>query len=217
MSPVAAVTGLAVEASIARRTGLIAASCGSAPGVARDLAEQFAHSGARALVSFGVAGALASALRPGSVVLADSVLLAETRLPCAADWLIRARTRLPSAHIGGILGSDHIVATRAEKRAHALSGAVAVDMESGAVARVAADYGLPLLVLRTIVDGSEDEIPPAAAEALRPGQGAVAFLSAIGRHPASIAPLIGLAWRMGLAMYALDRAARRLGPDLTLD
>jgi adenosylhomocysteine nucleosidase len=215
--PVAAITGLAVEASIARRAGLVAASCGAAPAVARDLAEEFARSGARALVSFGVAGALAPALRPGSIVLADSVLVGEDRIPCASDWLAKARTRLPAARIGTILGSDRIVATRAEKRICAISGAVAVDMESGAVARVAADYGLPLLVLRTIVDGAEDEIPPAAAEALRPGQGAVAFLSAIGRHPASVASLIGLAWRMGIAMRALDRATRRLGPDLALD
>lgn len=125
--------------------------------------------------------------------------------------------RLPGARIGAVLGSGHIVATRAEKQQCAASGAVAVDMESGPVARVTADYGLPLLVLRTIVDGAEDEIPPAAAAALRPGQGAAAFLAAVGRHPAGIAPLVGLAWRMGIALRALDRAARRLGPDLALD
>lgn len=216
MSHVAAVTGLAIEAAIARRVGLLAGSSGAIPKAAGDLAERFARSGARALVSFGVAGALAPGLRPGSVVLADSILAGGDRLPCAPDWLDRAKARLPAAWVGTVLGSEHIVATRAEKRTCAASGAVAVDMESGAVARAASDYGLPLLVLRTIVDGAEDEIPPAAAAALQPGRGAFEFLSAVGRRPAAIALLIGLTWRMGVALYALERASRRLGPDLAL-
>lgn len=217
MNQVAAVTGLAVEAAIARRTGLLAGSCGAAPEAARDLAEQFARSGANALVSFGVAGALAPGLRPGSVLLADSVLVGRTRIPCAPDWLAKAAARLPAVRVGTILGSDRVVGTRTEKRQCAALGAVAVDMESGAVAQVASAHGMPFLALRTIVDAVEDEIPAAAAAALQPGRGGIAFLSAIGRKPASVAPLIGLARRMGIALYALDRANRRLGPDLALD
>ena len=216
MSRAAAVTGLRVEAAIARRAGLVAGASGAVPSKARELAETFVRSGASALVSFGVAGALEPALRPGSIVLADAVITDEAWIACDPDWLARISDRLPGARIGPVLGSARIIGTCAEKQASRATGALAVDMESGAVAQVASAYRLPLLVVRTIVDGAADEIPAAAAAALQPGQGATAFLAGLARQPAAMFPLIGLAWRMVFALRALNRTSRALGPDLAL-
>src|SRR5262245_32321443 len=58
MPMVCAITGLESEARIARRTAARAIAVGSRPGAAADAARRLVESGADALVSFGLAGAL---------------------------------------------------------------------------------------------------------------------------------------------------------------
>ncbi len=214
MSAVAAIAGLAAEAAVARRAGVAMAASGVGPEAAATLARQFARAGACGLVSFGIAGGLAPDLKPGALILGDAVIVGEGRYPCDPAWLVRARARLPAARVGPVAASDRIVGTRAEKRALAAGGALAVDMESGAVAAVARECGLPFLVLRAVADRADDEIPAAAAAALLPGQGARAFTLALIRRPQAVPALVRLGWRTGSGLRALGRAARALGADL---
>jgi hopanoid-associated phosphorylase len=215
VSGVAAIAGLTAEAAVARRAGVEMAAGGVGPEAAGALARQFAREGARGLVSFGIAGGLAPDLNPGALILGDAVIVGEGRYPCVPAWLARAQARLPAARVGAIMASTRIVGTRAEKRALAEGGALAVDMESGAVAAVAREFGLPFLVLRAVADRADDEIPPAAAAALLPGQGARAFTLALMRRPQAVPALVRLGWRTGIGLRALSRAARALGADLT--
>lgn len=212
---VAAIAGLAAEAAAARRAGVALAAAGVGPQAAGALARQFAAGGATGLVSFGVAGALAPGLAPGTLILGDAVIGADAaRYPCDLAWLARAAGGLPQARVGLVAASERIVAGRHDKAVLAASGAIAVDMESGTVARVAREYGLPFLVLRAVADRAEDEIPEAAAAALL--SGGAAFAIALARRPAVLPVLVRLGWHTAVALRALGRAAERLGPDLAL-
>lgn len=83
------------------------------------------------LVSFGLAGAIADDLSVGDVVDADRVVDATG----AVLWE-GAPVGVPGSRVGAILAVDAVVDDPAERRRlHAATGALAVDMESGAIAR----------------------------------------------------------------------------------
>jgi adenosylhomocysteine nucleosidase len=168
--------------------------------------------GATALISFGLAGGLDPALRPGTVIVPSVVLSDGERL--AVDAGLAAR-------FGGITGQviragPRVVTSAAEKQGlFATTGAQAVDLESGAVARVALAYGLPFVVVRAICDPAERDLPAAALVALDPdgaiGLGAV--MRSVLRRPGQIPGLVAVGWDAARARRALIGAARRFqGP-----
>ncbi len=173
---------------------------------ARALVEQ----GAQALVSFGLAGGLDPALRPGDVIVPAEVI--EAGVLYAADPALSARFGGVTAH--RLLAGDAVVATASAKLAAArASGAQAVDLESGAVVRVAREFGLPFAVVRAICDPAERDLPPAALAALdaRGGIGPWRVLRSLFRQPGQVPGLIGLALDAGRARRALVRAVGRHG------
>jgi 4-hydroxy-3-methylbut-2-enyl diphosphate reductase len=106
------------------------------------------------LVLAGVAGAVAPGLGPGDIVVADRVVLdgaadsdAAVVLPGAADLAKALRIAGLTVHLGPVGGADRIV-TGAARAAWADRGALAVDMESGVLART----GRLAAVVRAIVD-----------------------------------------------------------------
>lgn len=160
--------------------------------------------GATALVSFGLAGGLDPALRPGMVVVASVVLADGERL--AADAALAARFGGVTGHV--LLAGAAVVADAAAKQAmFAATGAQAVDLESGAVARIASTCGLPFAVVRAICDPAERDLPPAALVALdRDGGIAVmAVVRSLVRRPGQIFGLLALARDAAVARRALVR------------
>jgi adenosylhomocysteine nucleosidase len=91
----AIVTGLAAEARIAGRNGVTIVGGGRGDRLAADLEAAIAE-GATRLLSFGVAGGLAPALRPGDLIVAASVIAGETRWTCDAAWSAAIVARLTS-------------------------------------------------------------------------------------------------------------------------
>ncbi|HZB92816.1 MAG TPA: hypothetical protein VE397_15320, partial [Stellaceae bacterium] len=118
--PVAAVTGLAAEARIARRAGLAAAASGGDAVRTRAAIQGLIAGGATSLVSFGICGALDSALVPGSLLLPEAVRdEGGVRLGVDRAWHGRAAAVLAArgltALTGDILGADAIVASPERK------------------------------------------------------------------------------------------------------
>jgi adenosylhomocysteine nucleosidase len=214
------VVGLAVEARIARRLGLpVAIGGGTAPG-AEAAARRLVQAGATGLISFGLAGGLDPGLRPGTVLIAAEVLCQRDRdARTETNGMARAMCRFAtdprlSSRLGGVtghvvLGADMIVADADAKRAlQRATGAAAVDLESGSVARVAAEHGLPFAVLRAICDPAQRDLPPAALIALdqHGAIGLARVLWSVLAHPAQVPALLVLAADAAAARRALRDA-----------
>jgi len=188
----AMITGLAAEAGLLKQLGcLVLAGGGTAAGAARQ-AETAIAKGARALISFGLAGGLDPAMPPGTLVIPRQVLWGGHNFQtdaalCAALGGITCET---------ILADDAIAAQAEQKRSlHTASFATAIDLESGAVAEAASRHGLPFAVLRAICDPADSDLPPAALAALDAagviGLGRVT--ASVIRHPGQIPALLTLA------------------------
>jgi adenosylhomocysteine nucleosidase len=198
------------EARMARRLGFRIAVGGGTRNGAEAAARQLVAEGALALVSFGLAGGLQPPLLSGKILVPREILL-------------RTGERYPtdpalSAQLGGvtphaILGGDKIVGKPKDKRLlWKLTGAAAVDLESGAVAKVATEFGLPFAVLRVICDPASQLLPAAAVAALDQG-GKIspgAMLGSIARNPSQIANLLRLAGHAFIARRALARHIRKI-------
>ena len=147
------------------------------------------------LVLAGVAGAVAPGLGPGDIVVADRVVLdgaadgdAAVVLPGAADLAKALRIAGLTVHLGPVGGTDRIV-TGAARAAWADRGALAVDMESGVLART----GRLAAVVRAIVDTPAHPLVslgtlPRGSRALRALRRAAPVLSAwaAGRGDADV-------------------------------
>ncbi len=147
--------------------------------------------GATALISFGLAGGLDPGLKPGDVVVPAVVLSNGARL--AADAALVRRFGGLTGHT--ILAGETVADSAAGKAAlRAATGADAIDLESGAVAQVAATHGLPFAIVRAICDPAQRSLPPAALIALNPsGQiGLMPVLRSVLRRPGQIPGLIAL-------------------------
>jgi adenosylhomocysteine nucleosidase len=211
------VTGLQREADALRRsfgaaTPPIVCS-GADPGRAAAGATELASGGCDLLVSFGFAAGLQASLAAGDIVLADRVLTVEGNA-YATD--AAARSHLAQAldrhgwrwQGGGVAGVERVLASPADKREVARrTGAVAADMESGAIAAAAA--GLPFIVLRVVADPATRAVPSSILAALA-GDGrlrAGALLAGLLRRPGEIAQLAALIGDGARVGPALRRAA----------
>ena len=137
----------------------------------------------RRLVSAGFAGGLDPAVPRGGVVRPGAVT---TEQP---------GTRLPLAMVGAeataagplVVSVEAVAATVAQKQALAdRTGAAIVDMETHAIATVAAKAGLPCLAIRVVSDDATQTLPAEVAALARP-QSAFrrigAVVGALGRRP----------------------------------
>lgn len=196
------VVGLRAEARIARRSGWLVAIGGGTAAGAASAAQELVGQGATALVSFGLAGGLDPALRPGDVVIPSHVLLAGSLLPTDPTLLGRADGST-------LLCGEAAVVSAAEKRHLCeMTGAGAVDLESGAVARIALKHGLRFAALRAICDPATRDLPPAALVALdaRGAIGLLRVLRSLAARPRQLPVLLALARDAATARRALVRA-----------
>jgi adenosylhomocysteine nucleosidase len=211
---VAAITGLAAEARIAQRFGLDAVATGGIEAQILAAADRLIAQGAEALLSFGIAGALAPDLVPGSLLLPRAVIAEDgSRLAVDAARRARAAAVLTASGLraasGDVLGAHEAAESPARKDAlHAATGAIAIDLESHLVARAASRAGTPFLVLRAIADPASRALPEAALIGLdadgKPALGRV--LMSVMRSPRQIPALLRLAGDTRSALLALGSA-----------
>jgi len=214
---VIAVTGLVKEASIAAGTSVRAISGGgNAQHLAAQLERELAR-GARAVISFGIAGGLADDLPSGTWLVARAIVTRGARWPCDAAWAKILAERLPGAITVELAGMDTPVMDPAAKRAlHRATGAAAVDTESHIAAALARSHELPFAAFRVVADSARRRLPPAAAVALTP-EGKIkraAVLGSLARAPGQLPALLRIAVDARTAFRALSRGRRLLGPGL---
>jgi adenosylhomocysteine nucleosidase len=179
------------------RPGIEVLASGIGPAAARRRGEQAVARGATAIVSAGFCGALAPDLTVADLIAADHVVDAASGAEFAvdADLLDRA----PGRH-GTLVSVARLVRTPADRAR--LTG-LACDMESAALAAVAAAAGVPFIALRAVTDETRHTLPDFdrltdRAGQLTPGFGLLHFLT----RPADIPRLL----RLGPASRRAGRA-----------
>ena len=147
---------------------------GIGPDNARDGILQFlSRASWDVIISTGFAGDL-NYIPIGSIVIGDEVCRESDiashaspspfRIACHSVWIQRALSLAimegQFLQTGKYVSTDHILTHSIEKHQLKTStGAVAVDMESAAIGEVAHDHGLPFLIVRTISDGVNENLP----------------------------------------------------------
>jgi adenosylhomocysteine nucleosidase len=196
--------------------GSLLALSGIGRAAAAAAAQALVDAGVSALMTFGMAGGLDPALQPGSVVIPSELISSDgVRYVSCRAWreqVAAAVSALRPVSEGSLLTSAHAIETPADKAAAFRTiGAAAVDMESAAVAEIAAKHNLPFIAVRVIVDTAADMLPRAVVAASRAGK--VQFARLLGGlilAPREIASLIRLAQRYRIAM----RSLRAIGAHL---
>ncbi len=168
------------------------------------------------VVATGVAGALVDEARPGNLVLADRLVFESDNRPLTitlpAAAVARFAVVLDAAGVpftsGAVLTSARILGDGPAKRAaRARTGAVAVDMESAAIAAEAAHRGLRFACLRAVLDCIDEEVVGAELAGPEGEVRPLAVAAFVLRNPGA---MTGLA-RM---MRALNRATASLAHAL---
>jgi adenosylhomocysteine nucleosidase len=228
-----AVTGLAFEARIVAGAGVTVVCAGGQLQLKRAI-ENALRQGCRGILSFGISGGLAPHLKPGTCVVASSVIAEHGRYATHRDWarslIEMVRDAAESEGAGGpaalrdvsladIAGSDvPLACTDAKRSLYQKTGAVAVDMESHVAARIAAEHRVPFAAFRVITDPSDRALPPAALVATRL-EGSIdvaAVTRSVIRCPRQVPTLFRLALDSWAARRTLVPSRRCLGPNLGL-
>ncbi len=167
------------------------------------------------LISCGFAGGLQPELRRNDRLLANAVGRAGAAeigdIPITLPEKLARFLESAAVHRGKILTGDKIVNRAADKRLLGQrSGALAVDMETLAVAEVCQRLAQPLISIRVISDAMDDELPADLDRLMSRTSGAQRFGAAMGalfHRPSSIKDL----WKLHeTAIEASTRLAKFL-------
>ena len=196
---------------------LLVAYSGAGPINAQSAAELLVAEGATRLMSWGCAAALSASLKPGDLILADKLIDAgNVEMAINADWYSYAKNRLAKfvvVHGGCLAESINIVSSSTDKKQlHSITGAVALDMESIAIAKVARQHTIPFLAIRVIVDPVNMNLPLAINHSLN-DRGEIVLgklLLFLFLHPAELPGLIKLGLHFNAAKKTLKSVAKHL-------
>jgi adenosylhomocysteine nucleosidase len=124
---------------------------------------------------------------------------------------------IPGAIHAEIAGVDALLMNPLEKgRIHALTGAVAADMESHIAAKIAFARRIPFAACRVIIDAANRTLPPAATVGLRQDGTAdvIAVFRSVLQKPSQISDLVRTALDARIAGRALRLRRNQLGVGL---
>jgi len=189
---------------------------GAGPENAAKASQLLIDKGAERLISWGCAAALKASLHPGDLVFPQTLLTERhEELTIASPWFNGVLDRLSPLNpfTGSLVESSFIVADSLEKKSiHKQTRAIAVDMESIAIVKIAIQNNLPVLVIRCIADPVTMNLPEAVSYALN-DQGDVVLVKLLWyllTHPNELPGLIKLGLHFNAAKNKLKLAARHL-------
>jgi adenosylhomocysteine nucleosidase len=151
------------------------------------------------VISSGFCGGTNDELRPGDLVIAKNV--------SSAQLAKRAGELLAGAVTGDIFSADRVIDHAADRYAIGRKhGAIAIDMETTTIARLCAEFAIPMLGLRAISDSPAAPFP-APPEVLFDIEiqrtRFTRLLSHLARNPRAIAPLAGFSRQITIAKTKL--------------
>ena len=192
------------------------ACSGAGPENATNASKLLINKGAKRLISWGCATALKTNLHPGDLILPDTLQTERQEdLTIASQWLNDVLDHLSPLNpfTGSLAESSLIVAESSAKKAiHKQTRAIALDMESVAVAKIAIQNKLPVLVIRCIADPVSMSLPKAVSYALN-NKGDVLLprlLWFLLTHPSELPGLIKLGLHFNAAKNKLKLVAEHL-------
>jgi hypothetical protein len=210
---VIAVVGLAIEARVVGTAAMIADGDRTA-----SLLRDAIRRGALGIISFGVCGGLDPELRPGMVVIASSVFAGKDEAyPSDLLWAEELRRTIPHAGYSPIAGVASPMTSFEERRNfHANTGAVASDMESQIVARIAAEFRIPFAACRVVLNPAHRILPRAALINIGPAgkPGLRKIGASVLKDPSQLPGLSRLAIDAAIAVLVLRSTKQRLGTHL---
>jgi adenosylhomocysteine nucleosidase len=196
---------------------ILVAYSGIGPKNAQTAAELLVSKGVTQLISWGCAAALSSLLKPGDLTLAEILIDAErTQIDINSPWYSSTKNLLSESvvvHTGHLAESKSLVSSSKDKKQlQSKTGAIASDMESIAIAKVAKQHKLSFLAIRAIADPVTMNLPKAVNQSLN-DQGEILLgklLLFIVLHPVELPGLIKLALHFNAARKTLKRVAENL-------
>ncbi|MDY6875294.1 MAG: hypothetical protein SWK90_03700 [Chloroflexota bacterium] len=167
----------------------------------------------RVMWLFGWCGGLVPELGVGDLVLADATIFADEPAsrfphPPAESLVAQVRSISEGLHlrllVGPVLTSAHVLASSEQKRAGATTGAVAVEMEAGPLARWAAARSVRFVHLRVVLDPLTSPLP--AIDLPADAHGNVSLLKMllyVLAHPAELPALWKLMQQAGVTQKTI--------------
>ncbi len=200
--------------------GVLAQVCGIGLENARAAANTLVAAGVRGLVSWGIAGGLSDRAVPGTVMLSRTVVCDDAVYETSAAWRERLVNRLaPDLPVSNeaIYSGGVLVSGAADKRRLAdETDTIAVDMESGAIAEVAAEAAIGLACIRVVADPVSMTLPPALGAAID-REGFVSLQRAfrgLVQRPGDLWPMLQVATHFRQATSVLGKIARLASVEL---
>ena len=221
--PVLLITGMKREAACAAGDGVITLCSSASAAQLRQSLERLKGQDFGAVISFGLAGGLDPALRPGDAIVAREIIAQGARYavhPRLAAAMIDAVAKTGRAPVSdALVGVDQMAMDVAAKTAlRKQTGAAAVDMESHIPAAFAKANRTPFAAVRVVADPATRALPPLAAKAITPdGDIDNGYVTReLIRAPGQIGELIRTGLDSRAAFSTLGRVGPALGPLLRL-
>lgn len=241
MSVVGIITALRMEAScvssfrmpynriVRLAEGSVVWLSGMGDDAARSAATELLELGVTSLVSFGIAGALDPKLSSGDLILPESILAGKIpqddedglfSYPVSLEWRDRVEALLPPhlTIVGGTLTTSPgvLASAKAKLELGAVTGACAYDMESAAIAEVAAKYEAPFIAIRAITNPVDFSPPAELLHAIQP-EGSIKILhllSLLYQGSVDVATLLHLGKEIREARRTLATVIRKADKEL---
>lgn len=189
---------------------------------ARSSAEQLISQGATRLISWGCAAGLSASVQPGDLIVADQLIDAEyNEIAVNSDWrnysihILKQQTGKKHIDVQGgpIAESKRLISDSDDKKQyHTKTGALALDMESAAIAKVARLHNLEFLAIRAIADPVTMNLPKSINYSLS-NEGEILMgklLRYLALHPSELPGLVRLGLHFNQAKRTLIRTASQL-------
>ncbi|MGI9115849.1 MAG: hypothetical protein ACR2FX_12655 [Chthoniobacterales bacterium] len=156
----------------------------------------------RVLISSGFCGATRDALVPGDILIAENY--------SSAELMSAVKRSIPDTTFGRLFSADRVVDPAKDRYAVGREhDAMAIDMESGVIARICREREIPMLSLRVVSDSPAAPFP-APAEVLFDVVAQRTKLSAVfahlARHPAAAMRLVHFSRQIATARTSLAEA-----------